>query len=324
MADAAAVGHQSTNRAAAVRHELTIPAAAVGRRSRPGLASVAERHRMLDGRFSGVGRRSRGLTAVRVAPLCIAERLQDADGVKVALACPVLEAFQRAEHYPIVAVALRSELPAAERSEGHAEVATLEGDDGFAESPRVPVEHCVDGLRGVLYHVVGDPIEIADRADVDVEGVAGDLMPGVGQVALMDPGARAEHVQVGVPSVGLGLVLDLDEGNATVDRVYPERLSSKSAERLDQSIDLMTQRRVTVSKGEGDQPDFETFESTAKVRRDDPRPIALARSAPAIAAGVGADLDPVGVGDGAVDPGGVAAGAEATEAFGPWKNRLQG
>lgn len=246
------------------------------------------------------------------------------ESIDVTFGSPGVEVVQATDEIPVCALVLLSELPSSEGSERHAEVSALEGEHGLAESSGVAVKGDVDRFAGVLDHVVGDAGEVADQADVDVEGIGGDLPPGFTQITLVDPRTQAKYVQVRMPTVSGPLPFNFDEADATGDRACPDRLFAKRAKRVDQAIDLVTERLIVVAKGQGDELDLLIDQVRAEVGGDDSGSIALACATPAVAAGVGAHLEPIGIRSAPKYPGGVAAGVEALKAFGPRKNLLEG
>ncbi len=199
----------------------------------------------------------------------------------------------------------------------------LQSNDRFMESTWVSVEHSVDGLAGIFDDVVRDSIEISDEAHVHREGVAGDRVPDGREVGLPDPRTDTEHVQMRMPTVGVRIVLHLQETNAAFDRVFPEGVSAKGTEVLEEAIDLETESLIAVAKGQGDEAHGEAVEASAEVGSNDPGAVPLAGAAPTVAACIGANLDLAWVGDGAVDPGSITACAEAIEPLASSKSRLE-
>ncbi len=126
-----------------------------------------------------------------------------------------------------------------------------------------------------------------------------------------------------MPAVGVGVVRDFDERNATVDGASPQGLFTKRAETVQQSIDLVTQRLVAVAERECHQTDGHAVEAFSEIGRNDPGPVTLARPAPSVPAGVGAHFEFGWICGGSKNPCGVAAGTEPREAFRIRKNRLE-
>jgi hypothetical protein len=86
------------------------------------------------------------------------------------------------------------------------------------------------GLGTVRRDVPKDRGSRADQLEMDDVGIRGDGFPGERQVTLGDESALGDCVDVRVPAVLEGIVLNLDESNAAVDAIEPQFRAEEAAE----------------------------------------------------------------------------------------------
>lgn len=177
-------------------------------------------------------------------------------------------------------------------------LATLEGDDGLIEWVFVVEKSVVEGLRGIFSDVAGSSAEVANGADIDHEGIAGDLVPELLQFWVRDVVPLDQDVEVRMPGGVFGGVGEFQESDAAFDFVFPELEASEVLEAGVELVELGGERIGGGFKGEGEEANLLGGDQLENVEGDGLGALVGTREAETVMAGGAGDPVDAGMLDG--------------------------